>query len=85
MKIYIAGTISDNNEEFKQAKQLLRKKGYVYYNAFKGLDLEELSKCDGILLLDYWTTNKDAIEAVAYAEQHNIKKYFGIDQIGRIS
>lgn len=88
MKIYITGSTVENDSEckteFKQAEQALTKLGYTYYNSMNGINMQELNKCDGILLLGGWSANKDAIEATASAETHNIKRYYGIDQISKM-
>lgn len=86
MKVYIAGSITNNQnykEQFKKAEELLMSYGHAVINPVKSLGftykdyidmgLCELMKCDAICLLDNYEESQGAMLELMYAQTVGIK------------
>lgn len=89
MRIYIAGSITNNlnyEKEFKEVGEKLTKAGHVVLNPVKnvGFDyqsyidmgLAELSQCDAIYLLEGWEKSEGASLERLYAKTVRMKIYY---------
>ena len=56
----------------KVAEERARQNGTDFYTEIMKLDLEELSKCDAIYLLNDWEDSPGARKELAFAREHNI-------------
>lgn len=92
MKVYLAGSISNNEnyvKQFSNAEKKLKESGYTVINPVKNLGftykeyidmgLCELSKCDVILLLHGWDKSEGAKLELKYACTVGIKVMFESD------
>lgn len=92
MKVYLAGSISNNEnyiEQFSNAEKKLKELGYAVINPVKNLGfaykdyidigLCELSKCDAILMLSGWEQSEGATLELKYACTVKLKILFGSD------
>lgn len=92
MKVYLAGSISNNEnyiEQFSNAEKRLKELGYTVINPVKNIGftykeyidmgLCELSKCDAILMLHGWDKSEGAILELKYACTVKMKVMFESD------
>lgn len=88
MKIYIAGSISNNpdyEKQFKEAEEKLKAKGYAVLNPVKNLGFSyrdyinmglcELMHCDAIYLLKGFQNSIGALLEIQYAQTVGLKIY----------
>ncbi len=90
MKIYIAGSITDNpdyEKQFKQAEKKLISEGHAVINPVKNLGFNyreyidmglcELMRCDAIYLLPGWEKSPGANLELRYAEVVGLQIFMG--------
>lgn len=89
MKIYIAGSITNNpnyKEQFKEVENFLIQQGHAVINPVKNLGFSykeyidmglcELMKCDAIYMLEGYSNSKGALLELQYAKTAGLEIIF---------